>query len=792
MEKMTFRFPDWLDDIWAKSAEQGAGRKPETLAQHTWSVLECLADMIDLRPSLPQRIGVPNLWNLLFWSVFLHDFGKSASGFQEQLRANGKKWKHRHEVLSLAFVDWIAEDLTHEEKSWIVAGIVSHHKEAYEICSLYIEYDDPDDDPLVRCVAEINETSLIGLWRWLDECSNSWIGKLGLSSNGVYMPKLLDQKLAVSIIKQKGANRIHHWLKIYKKFIRQIEESNNRSIIIGCLSLRGHIINSDHSASAHAGAIRVANFSADSILESRNLSRDNMFIHQVKAGLTDGSAILIAPTGSGKTEAALLWVARQAEITRNVPRLFYTLPYQASMNAMMIRLDESFPSLVGLQHGRSLLALYRLLLDKDYDPKTAERMAKWAKNLAMLNYPPIRVLSPYQILKAMYRLKGYEALLNDYHDAVFIFDEIHAYEIQRLAMILKTIDYLKNYYNARFLIMSATFPSIIKEWLKEVLSDPIEIVADKSIFQAFCRHKIILHHGEILSKEAIKAISDDALSGKSVLVVCNIVDRAQRAYHELKKGLANHKIEVLLLHGKFNMRDRSKKERIVRDATGSKSENRRPIVLVSTQVVEVSLDIDLDTIYTDPAPLEALLQRFGRINRRRKQSAPALVHVYRQPDDGQVIYDAELVRRTMAILEREDNSPINEGMVGSWLDEIYSDKVAENLKSEFRMASGEFDTACINTLKPFSADEKLEEKFNEAFDGYEVLPSVLYNEYKSLSIDDPIRSNELLVSISSRQYHVLKNKNRVCPFIQGEPLVIEAQYNSEIGLTLDNSPIQEE
>ena len=81
-------------------------------------------------------------------------------------------------------------------------------------------------------------------------------------------------------------------------------------------------------------------------------------------------------------------------------------------------------------------------------------------------------------------------------------------------------------------------------------------------------------------------------------------------------------IQTELLHGRFNMRDRSEKEQIIRNATGSKSDARRPIVLVATQAVEVSLDIDLDTIYTEPAPLEALVQRFGRINRRGETERP--------------------------------------------------------------------------------------------------------------------------------------------------------------------------
>ena len=82
-------YPDWLYDVWAKSAELGEGGQPETLAQHTWYVLSRLAEFIRLRPNLPTQLDVPRLWHILFWSAFLHDFGKAVEGFQTQLRSDG-------------------------------------------------------------------------------------------------------------------------------------------------------------------------------------------------------------------------------------------------------------------------------------------------------------------------------------------------------------------------------------------------------------------------------------------------------------------------------------------------------------------------------------------------------------------------------------------------------------------------------------------------------------------------------------------------------------------------------
>ena len=364
-------WPDWLDDVWAKSAEKGAGGRPESLAQHTWDVLARLTELIRLRPELPQSLGVPRLWHILFWAAFLHDFGKAASGFQGRLRG-GEQWPHRHEVLSLAFFDWIAGGLTPDEQAWAVAAIVSHHKDAAEIAQLYPPPDDPDDDQLVARVAELATPTVRGLWRWLAEFAATWIEDLGLAEAGVIMPVLPDVNTAVTTVQQKGVSRIYAWLKTYRRFVQQVERSEDRSLVIGTLALRGHIINADHSASAHVGPLPNANFEANTIMAKCGLTSQTLYKHQAEAQETVGSALLTAPTGSGKTEAALLWATRQATADGGLPRLFYTLPYQASMNAMQLRLEVSFgEENVGLQHGRGLLALYRLLLDRNYTPDQA-------------------------------------------------------------------------------------------------------------------------------------------------------------------------------------------------------------------------------------------------------------------------------------------------------------------------------------------------------------------------------------------------------------------------------------
>ncbi|OPX90699.1 MAG: CRISPR-associated endonuclease/helicase Cas3 [Pelotomaculum sp. PtaB.Bin104] len=774
-------WPDWLDDIWAKSPEK-EGEEGESLARHTWLVLQRLAGMIELRPYLPEMTGFPGLWQTLFWACLLHDFGKSAQGFQDRLR-EGPRWPHRHEVLSLAFLDWLDQRLNKEEKLWMAAAIVYHHKDPDEISRLYMGGEECSENALGELIAGVEEKVLAGLWQWLAECVPAWIEALGLASAGVRMVDLVSCDHALNRFINRGSINIHELLGNLRRWLRETGRLRREALTVGTLALRGHIISCDHTASAHAGSLlKLPLHNADELLHQWRLSKEKMYSHQTSCLHTRGSAIMIAPTGSGKTEAALLWAINQDSCDRSCSRLFYTLPYQASMNAMYHRLNQkSFPGLVGLEHSRSVLALYRSYLEEDNGRKQAMRLARWARQLSRLHHYPVRVLSPYQMLKGFYRLKGYEALLTDFLGGAFIFDEIHAYDVKRLAAILGTIKYLRKTFGARFLVMSATLPGLLQSKLAEALGTDIVIQATPEVFIKFQRHRLLVQEGDMLEGDRLERIAGEARNNLSVLVCCNTINRAQQAYNQLSKELDN-RVEVLLLHGRFNGRDRLGKEKIVQEASGSQSGARRQIVLVSTQVVEVSLDIDLDVIYTDPAPLEALVQRFGRINRRRlKKWAP--VNVFTEPSDGQHVYQDELVLKSMEILKRNAGNIVNEEEISSLLDEVYRGRIAERWDNEFQEAYTEFEAICLKNIRAFDAKESLEELFYRAFDGMEVLPACLESEYQSLLLaNEPLEASQLFVPLSWRRYNMLRKKGLARSCGRGRPNTVDVPYNSEIGL----------
>jgi CRISPR-associated endonuclease/helicase Cas3 len=236
------------------------------------------------------------------------------------------------------------------------------------------------------------------------------------------------------------------------------------------------------------------------------------------------------------------------------------------------------------------------------------------------------------------------------------------------------------------------------------------------------------------------------------------------------------------------MRDRLDREKAIRDRCEvGVQHDRYGLAVVATQVVEVSLNIDLDTIYSDPAPLDALVQRFGRVNRARKKGIVP-VHVFRLPCDGQYIYLEALVQKTLAVLEKQNNENIDEAVIGTWLDEIYSDPEIHTPWRKAFDAQYSLATELLRDLRPFNSDKQREEKFEELFDGVDVLPRCFEREYiEHMTQNEFIEASQLFVSISQRKYQHLASQGRIRPMEDAErkKWVVLQEYDPLLGLLFD-------
>jgi CRISPR-associated endonuclease/helicase Cas3 len=737
-------------DLWAKSTG-------EDIARHTLKVLGNLGQLRQRSPWLPALCRMPRFWLRAALAVALHDLGKCCESFQQVVHG-GARFPHRHEVMSAVFVRWILAHDEEDDLSWAAATIITHHKNWPEIDQLYRPADLllESADGLEPLRSQMGVEYFLSAERVLREAvwptlAAKWA-----------VPETWCETICADWVPKDPVEELRAVLEAVRHLVVGLKQQNapTPELTAGTF-LRGVMILADHSGSAWENFSFLPELkNADRMRQRLGLpDEEKLWAHQRLAGGRIGNTVLTAPTGSGKTESAMLWAARQSSSADGHPVLYYLLPYQASLNAMRSRLAEKLgDAAVTLQHSRALQALYRQLLDKNYESSEAQKTARRERNLASLQVKPLRISTPYQLLKGAFQLRGHEALWTTASGALFILDEVHVYETSRLAILLATLRYLCRSLGGRVLVMSATLPRYLTKVLNDVLPDVLEIKADSSTMERFCRHEVRLLDFDLSEELALEAILEDVRKGLSVLVVATTVGRAQEIWRRLSAKTAS---EVELLHGRFHSDDRGKKEGRLSACHGvANRQNGAASILVATQVVEVSLNVDFDALYSDPAPLEALLQRFGRINRGRLVPLRT-VSVCRKIPDGCPVYPLWLVSKAIGVLDSWDGKPLKENAVQVILDSVYDGATAERLTLELRQNMDTFERNVLASCRPFISDEQLETMFEEMFDGFEVLAAPLEKEYRRRLDEEPLLAPGLLVPITTGQFNSLRRRGRL-------------------------------
>ena len=536
--------------------------------------------------------------------------------------------------------------------------------------------------------------------------------------------------------------------------------------------LRGLLITSDHVASAHRVPPKAVVLGAFSIgIDARAF--------QKKAASCKNSLVLRAPTGSGKTEAALLWA--QSNQVKNA-RLFYVLPNIASINAMRLRVSKIFgEDNVGLLHSRATAALYHLMENKD-EMSELERQAE-AKSLGQLAremYYPVRVSTPHQILRSTLRGKGWETMLSDLPKACFIFDEVHAYEPRIVGLVLGSVRLLTGW-GAKTCFMSATLPSFLKELIERATQttfiEPDRREASDRAVMEKKRHNVEIVEGTILDR--MLDIENTIAQSSSTVIVCNTVASAQEVYRRISCP------DKLLLHSRFNQDDRLHVEQAITDPSLS-----LPKVVVATQAIEVSLNVNFERAFIEPAPVDALIQRMGRVNRTGmdkdgKERPPAKVVLLEKEISKHSVYtNRDRVDEGIEAL-RSCPNPLTEQDLVKVADIVYSSGYAYNEMQEFEQGFNHPYLADLErTLVAGTSEDWIEETIERADRNVDLLPSTLRSRYEKLKSNGLwIEANNLLVPVNVRSVAGLLRTGEVDT--SSDPWTVSCPYTRDLGLTLE-------
>ena len=345
----------------------------------------------------------------------------------------------------------------------------------------------------------------------------------------------------------------------------------------------------------------------------KHLSFDKLREFQENLSLSSQSVLVEIPTGEGKTEGSLLWAINNLQNKHS--KIIYTLPTQTTSNKLYERVQNFFDkNECGLIHSSA-----KIFLEKEYERENGEvdDIFKSDFLLSKSFNKPVTVSTIDSLLKYFINIGRFNIATKNFLNSVIIIDEVHAYDF-KLMGFLKRFFELCNEMNVPVCLMSASIPNKIKELLG--VSNYL-VITEKTLFEKKANE--IFKIDSFLDDD-IDNIIAKFKAGKNVLVIRNTVYKATQIYKALQE-LGIDKRDIVLYHSTFKKRDRTKKEKLI----FYKLNQKKPFILVATQIVEVSLDIDFDVMFTDNAPIDSLIQRFGRVNRKKSPKKKGEIYIYK-------------------------------------------------------------------------------------------------------------------------------------------------------------------
>ena len=496
-----------------------------------------------------------------------------------------------------------------------------------------------------------------------------------------------------------------------------------------------------------------------------------LVVELIKKSADPGILIIEAPMGEGKTEAALVAAEMMAERSCR-GGLFFALPTQATSNAMFLRILKWTKALgIDLLHGKKAAnETYRELLiygesEKNLEPGVI--VHEWLKGRKKEIFADFLIGTVDHLL--MMALKQKHVMLRHLGIAnkVVIIDEAHAYDAYMDTYLCRVLNWL-GVYRVPVIILSATLTKDKRtELLNAYLNEHEQNIQDTELFNKTSKNPmrsqtfsdtypvITYTDGKVVHKMQSKAssrrvevwlrrvtdtemffeLSEKLSDGGVAGIIVNTVKRAQQLYSFLKE----QREHTWLFHSRFTAADRRQIEKKIMDVIGKDSTHRpNRLVIVGTQVLEQSLDIDFDIMVSDLAPMDLLIQRIGRLHRHKRQRPKRMqkaICLITEQDDSEKIYDSYLLKRTskllpeLLILPDDISSMVNmtyDGSDGEGKNNYDNDLKKKHSRAEtFRLASPIQGRPSIINLLNMSIGDGDKRGYAAVRDGTDALEVVL-------------------------------------------------------------------
>lgn len=377
-------------------------------------------------------------------------------------------------------------------------------------------------------------------------------------------------------------------------------------------------------------------------------------IKTIEQNRTERIHSLTAPTGSGKTLLAATWALKLREIiatsSDTPPKIIVVLPFLSVID-QTVKEYEKLLQIGGYKADGAWLLTSHSLSDRNY----AEWLEEGEKPFYVDTWRSEMVVTTYDqfLMSLMDPAAKYQMRFHNLCDSLIIMDEVQSLPCKLWQPLDKIFNSLSGTCNSRILLMSATLPPFVKDAL------PL-LPAYESYFARFKRYRLLLRLHDIMDIDRFCEELDRRLSDwmdKRVLITLNTRKCARKVRDTLADALVvDSKLPIYFISADVTPRDRLE---II-----NKIKEGKPCIVVSTQCIEAGVDIDVDLVIRDFAPLDSLVQIAGRCNREgRKERCPVEIVDLVDEDEqrySEMIYDPihlqvtrELIKGITEVLEEE-------------------------------------------------------------------------------------------------------------------------------------------